>query len=444
VADRRGGGGRVTDALRAAFEALPAGPVPSWLAPLRRAGMDRFSEVGFPTARDEEWRFTPVAPIARTPFAPAASPTKPVVRADLSRFSFGHPEWPALVFVNGRLAPELSMVPALPAGVILTSLAEALVTHQELVEPHLARQAGPDATPFTALNAAFIQDGAFLRIPKDADLTDPVSFVFVTTADQAGRMTHPRNLVVVESGARASLVEMYVGLDDAAAYFTNTVTEVALGANAWLEHTRIQRESEAAYHVAFSHVHQDRDSHYRSFALAMGAAISRHNLHTRLDAPNTEALLYGLTIAHGDQLVDNHTAIYHVQPDCRSWEVYKAILDGRARGVFNGKVLVTPEAQKTDAKQTNRTLLLSAEAKVNTKPQLEIFADDVKCTHGAVVGYLDELPRFYFTSRGIPAARAEHLLTYAFAAEVLNEVQVEAVRTELDRVVRERLGITEG
>lgn len=432
----------MTDQFRAAFEALPApARAPAWLAPLRRAGLDRFEAVGFPSTRDEEWRFTPIAPVSRAALALPTPPASPVTKGDLARFTFGHPEWPQLVFVNGRLAPELSNIPALPNGVVLSSLAEALVSRPELVEPHLARQAGPEATPFTALNAAFIQDGAFLFIPKNVEVAAPVVLVFVTSPDQGGRMTHPRNLVVVEQGARASLVECYVGLNDAAAYLTNTVTEVVLGKNAWLEHTRIQRESEAAWHMGYSHVHQDRDSHYRSFALTMGAAISRHNLHTRLDAPNTEALLYGLGIARGQQLVDNHTAIYHVHPDCRSWEVYKAILDGQSRGVFNGKVLVTPEAQKTDAKQTNRTLLLSPEAKIDTKPQLEIFADDVKCTHGATVGYLDELPLFYFTSRGIPAERASRLLTYAFAAEVLDEVKVDAVRAELDRVVRERLGV---
>jgi Fe-S cluster assembly protein SufD len=218
---------------------------------------------------------------------------------------------------------------------------------------------------------------------------------------------------------------------------------VVLGKSAWLEHSRIQREHESAYHIAFTHVHQLRESHYRSFSLAMGAAISRHNLHTRLDAPETEALLYGLSIGHGEQLIDHHTAIYHDQPNCRSWEVYKAILDGKSRGVFNGKVFVKPEAQKTDAKQTNRTLLLSDEARIDTKPQLEIFADDVKCTHGAAVGYLDDLPLFYFRSRGVPADQAKRLLTYAFAAEVLDEVHVEPVRLELDRLVRERLGVSE-
>jgi Fe-S cluster assembly protein SufD len=406
--------------------------------------MDRFAAVGFPTTRDEEWRFTPLTPMTRTAFQPAEPPAVAVSRADLAGHTFGHNEWPALVFVNGRLAPELSHRPLLPEGSVLTSLAEALVTQPSLVEPHLGRLAGPDATPFTALNAAHVQDGAFVRIPREAVLADPILLVFVTSADSGGRMTHPRNLIVVEDGARVSLVEKYVGLGAEAPYFTNAVTEVVLGAGAWLEHARLQREDEAAFHIAFSHVHQERNSHYRSFTLAMGGAISRHNLHTRLAAPDTEALLYGLTIAHRDQLVDNHTAILHEQPNCRSWEVYKAILDDRSRGVFNGKVFVTPEAQKTDAKQTNRTLLRSPEARIDTKPQLEIFADDVKCTHGATVGYLDELPLFYFTSRGIPRARAEQLLTYAFAAEVVDEVHVDAVRTELERLVRDRLGIRDG
>ena len=432
----------MTSIYRTASEELAArADAPGWLGSLRHAGLSRFETVGFPSSRDEEWRFTPVTPIARAAFQPAEAPATPVMAADLARFTFGHPEWPTLVFVNGRLAPELSSRPALPEGTILTSLAEALVTHPDLVEPHLARQAGPEATPFTALNAAFIQDGAFVRIPKNADLKDPIHVVFVTSPDSDGRMVHPRNLVVVESGARVSLVESYFGLSDTAGYLTNAVTEVVLGENAWMEHPRLQREGEAAYHIAYSHVRQGRDSHYRSFTLSMGAAISRHNLHTRLDAPNTEALLYGLTIAHRDQLVDNHTAIDHVQPDCRSWEVYKAILDDRAHGVFNGKVYVTPEAQKTDAKQTNRALLLSDTARIDTKPQLEIFADDVKCTHGATIGYLDELPLFYFRSRGIPADQSKQLLTYAFAAEVMDEVKVEPVRMELDRLVRQRLGV---
>jgi Fe-S cluster assembly protein SufD len=452
----------VTEAYRSAFAGLTEAPSRR-VEELRTEGISRFNATGFPSPRDEEWRFTPITPLVRGVFAPAGPPSVVLAPEAISRFTFGTDQWPVLAFVNGRYAPELSRMPAQADRVVACSLAEALVRWPELVEPHLARQVGPDATPFTALNAAFIQDGAFIRIPEGLALVAPIQICFITVGDRPV-MTHPRNLIVVEREARAALIESYHAVEDGRRqsktvegtasnhlrspstvfdqYFTNAVTEVVLGENAWLEHTRIQREAESAYHVGYTQVLQAEASHYRSFSLAMGAAISRHNLHTRLDAPNTEALLYGLSIAHGEQLVDHHTTIYHDQPDCRSWEVYKAILDGRSRGVFNGKVLVKPEAQKTDAKQTNRTLLLSDEARIDTKPQLEIFADDVKCTHGAAVGYLDELPLFYFRSRGIPADQARRLLTYAFAAEVLNEVHVEPVRLELDRLVRERLGVT--
>jgi len=267
-----------------------------------------------------------------------------------------------------------------------------------------------------------------------------VHLVFVTTVEAAGAAMHPRSLIVVEREARASVIESYVTLADGEVYWTNPVTEVAAAAGSWLEHTRIQRESERAFHVGLTHVDQQRDSHYRSFTLAMGAALSRHNLHVRLNDENVETLMYGLYLARGEQVADNHTAIYHDRPNCRSWEVYKGVLDDRSRAVFNGKVFVQPEAQKTDAKQTNRNLLRSDLAKVDTKPQLEIFADDVKCTHGATVGRLDDVGLFYARSRGIPAEAAERLLTYAFAAEVIDEVALEPVRLELDRLVLERLG----
>jgi Fe-S cluster assembly protein SufD len=404
--------------------------------------MSRFEREGFPVSRDEEWRFTPIAPIARGVFQPGTSPAVPFPRDDAEALAYGPESWPQLVFVNGRFAPEISNTPSLPTGVVVLSLAEALARRPALVEPHLGRHVTVEATPFTALNAAFIQDGAFVLVPDGLELATPIQFCFVTTGDQQERVTHPRNLIVIGERARAAVIESYHGIGNTEpVYLTNAVTEVVLGAHAWLEHSRIQRESESAYHIAFSHVHQAEESHYRSFSLAMGGAISRHNLHTRLGAPETEALLYGLSIAEGTQLADHHTAIYHDEPNCRSWEVYKAILDGESRGVFNGKVFVTPEAQKTDAKQTNRTLLLSERARVDTKPQLEIFADDVKCTHGATVGYLDDLPLFYFRSRGVPEDRARKLLTYAFAAEVLDEIQVPEVRKALDAVVRGRLGV---
>jgi Fe-S cluster assembly protein SufD len=277
-------------------------------------------------------------------------------------------------------------------------------------------------------------------VPANTELDTPVHLIFVATDEAAGAAIRPRNLLLVERGARASFIESYVTTGSAGNSWTNPVTEVVVNANCWVEHTRIQRESERAYQIGATHVDQQRDSHYRSFSLAMGGALARHDLQARLNDENVETLLYGLYLTRGDQLVDNHTAIHHNQPNCRSWEVYKGILDDRSRAVFNGKVFVKPEAQKTDAKQTNRNLLLSDGARVDTKPQLEIFADDVKCTHGATVGRLDDIALFYARSRGVPAEEAQRLLTYAFAAEVIGEVTLQPVRLELERLVKERLG----
>ena len=434
------------------FEAFTAngGASPEWMRPVRSGAMRRFAEVGFPSPRDEEWRFTPVSAIVQSEFvAPAA--TARVTREDLAPFIFGHSEWPLLVIVDGRVDETLSSVvggslPAgslvvcsLPAGVRVTSLSEAIAAPDDTVTRHLGRHAPIDESAFTALNTAFIREGLYVHVPAGIELANPVHVLFVATGETDGTVTHPRNLIVLERGARASVIESYVTLGPGRRYFTNAVTEVVSGEGAWTEHTRIQRESEGAYHVGLTHVEQARGSHYRSFTLAMGGAIARHNLHVRLNAPNIETLMYGLYLTRGDQVVDNHTAIYHDNPNCNSWEVYKGVLDGNSRAVFNGKVFVRPEAQKTDAKQTNRNLLLSDGARVDTKPQLEIFADDVRCTHGATVGRLDDSALFYLRSRGLDAVRAQRLLTYAFAAEVVEEVALEPVRLELERLVRERL-----
>jgi Fe-S cluster assembly protein SufD len=412
-----------------------------WLEPVRRAARERFEQTGFPAARDEEWRFTPIAPIAQGSWRPAAGTAESVTREQLAGFLFGHPEWTTLVFVNGAYNEALSTLGAVPDGVRTGSLGDALRADDPALRTHLGQYAPIEGSPFTALNTASIADGGLLFVPPGVDLDRPVHFVFVSSQDAGGSVAHPRNLIVVGRGARASVIESYVTLAPGQSYWTNPVTEVAVAAGAWVEHVRIQRESEQAYHVGLTHVEQERDSHYRSFSMAMGGALARHNLHVRLNDENVETLMYGLYVTHGEQVVDNHTAIYHDQPNCRSWEVYKGILDDRSRAVFNGKVFVKPEAQKTDAKQTNRNLLLSDGAKVDTKPQLEIFADDVRCTHGATVGRLDDVALFYARSRGIPADAAERLLTYAFAAEVVDEVALEPVRNELDRLVLDRLGI---
>ena len=428
------------------IDVMPAGQVgaaveegPGWLEAVRRAAAESFRENGYPTGRHEEWRFTPVQPITTGQWDPARSGAEGVAQEDLGRFVFGEGEWTTLVFVNGEFAPALSHRGETASGVVVGTLAEAIRAGHPAVERHLGRHLNVDESAFAALNTVQMKDGGFIHVPANVELGSPVNLVYVTTAEAAGTVTHPRTLVAVERGARASLIESYVTLAEGTRYWTNPVTEVWTGQGAWLEHTRMQRESEAAYHVGFTMAAQERDSHYRHFSMAMGAAMARHNLHVRLSGENIESLMYGLYLTRGEQVVDNHTAIFHDEPHCNSWEVYKGILDDRSRAVFNGKVFVRPEAQKTDAKQTNRNLVLSDHAKVDTKPQLEIFADDVRCTHGATVGRLDEVALFYARSRGVPEAEAQRLLTFAFAAEVVDEVALEPVRSELNRLVLARL-----
>jgi Fe-S cluster assembly protein SufD len=419
------------------------GKGPAALIARRREAFDRFAAAGFPTTRDEDWRFTPVAPITRTDWrldAGRLDAGRLITAVQLEPFRFGQADWCTLVFVDGRYHAELSHRPNLLAGVTVEPFTEALARDPGFIERSFALVAQPDVTPFSALNAALAHDGAVIRVAAGAGLAEPIHILHVATAEAAGAALMTRTILAVEQGARVQFVESFAALGDAAT-FTNAVTEVIVGEGAWVEHSRIQRESESAYHVGLTQVEQGRDSHYRSFTLAMGGAIARHDLRTRLGGENVECLLYGLYLGRGDQLVDNHTVIRHEFPNCRSWEVYKGILDGRSHAVFNGKVFVTPEAQKTDAKQTNRNLLLSDTSRVDTKPQLEIFADDVKCTHGATVGRLDEIAFFYLQSRGIPRVEAQQILIYAFAAEVVTEIASLPVRTALDRLVHQRLGI---
>ncbi len=419
----------------------------------RREAFDRFMSVGFPTTKQEDWRFTPVAGIAQREWndVSAARGYPPGVgvsagRADIKPFLFDS-EWHALVFVDGVFSPELSNRPELPSGVLAEPWSQVGDRGADLIDRLFGTIARREATPFAALNEAFAVEGAVIHVAANARLTEPIQLVYVTTDGAEGTVQHLRNLVLVEAGGQAQLVESYVvpsHPDDqppSRPYWSNVVTEVRVESNAWVEHTRIQREAEAAYHIGLTSIHQERDSHYRSFTLNAGGALARHDLQARLGGENVETLLYGLYLGRGNQLVDNHTVIFHDHPHCRSWEVYKGILDDRSHAVFNGKVFVRPEAQKTDAKQTNRNLLLSEGAKVDTKPQLEIFADDVKCTHGATVGRIDEIAYYYLQSRGIPRDEAQRILTYAFAAEVVEEVAAKPVREGLDRLVQERMGV---
>ncbi len=409
-----------------------------WLAGLRQAGLEEFQRAGFPNSRDEDWRFNDLGPLTSREFRLAAQDVSGVTAEQVAPFLFAIPGVRTLVFVNGRYAPGLSSPGEPAAGVVVRNLAGALGAEAATVERHLGRYASPAAGGFTALNTAFVRDGLYVHVAAGVDAGPPVHAVFLSDGRADGAVIYPRNLLVVEQGARAAVLESYVGLGGGT-YFTNAVTEVVIGDAARFEHTKIQRESTDAFHVGTTHMHHGRDSRGVSFSVSFGAALCRNNLDVVLDGPGIEAEMLGLYTGRGRQEVDNHTSLRHAHPDCSTREVYKGILDDRAHGVFNGKIYVTPVAQKTDAKQTNRALLLSDQARIDTKPQLEIFADDVKCTHGATVGALDQTAAFYLKSRGIGGALARKILTYAFAAEVLEEIPHQAVRDGLEAIVMRQL-----
>jgi Fe-S cluster assembly protein SufD len=407
------------------------------LETLKQRAAERFAALGYPTTRNEDWKFTSVAAISQVAWkAPSAGAGDGNPSAALASL---RPELPVyeLVFVNGRCMPSLSSLGDLPAGVRVQSLAQAVQSHADQLEPWLGSVADIDNHAFTALNTSRMMDGALVIIPRGVKLSRPVHLVFLADLGQHYAV-HPRNLVIAEESSEVTIIESFGGREDTA-YFTNSVTEVVVGANARVEHLKIQREGERACHVGTIEVKQARDSRFRSFSFALGGALARTNIYSVMAGEGSDCTLNGLYLLHQNQHIDHQTRIEHAVANCSSREVYKGILDGNSHAVFNGKVYVRPEAQKTDGKQTNKNLLLSEGAKVDTKPQLEIFADDVKCTHGATVGRLDEIGLFYLESRGISAPRARRLLTYGFAAEVLGEIQQEPIRRQLERLVFERL-----
>ena len=444
---------RIPDSIevyRQDFAGQPKGP--EWLQKLRANGMARFEALGFPTTKNEDWHFTSVAPIVERPFSLArvgaasgdrrggsrrrsdAANAIGIKESDLKRFAFGEERWPTVVFVDGALSSELSSTSELGAGVRVLSLADAIDADGERIQRYLGTVAKFEQHAFTALNTAFISDGAFIEIGNDVVVDQPIHLLFISSGDS---VSHPRNLIIAGRHARASVVESYVSLRNNE-YFTNAVTEIVVGEGAHIDHYKLQRESESAFHVGTVQARQERNSQLHSFSFAVGGELARTNVYTSLDGDAATCTLNGLYLADGTQHIDNQTSIEHIAPNCPSHEVYKGVLDGRSHGVFNGKVYVHPEAQKTDGKQSNNNLLLSPSARVDTKPQLEIFADDVKCTHGATVGRLDEMAMFYLNSRGIGPETARMLLTYAFAADVLETIELEPLKNELERLVLAR------
>ncbi len=432
-----------TDWYVAAFQSFSGNggrDAPSWLRVKRGSAMDRFADAGFPKMRQEAWRFTDVRPIAERAFTLAPVPEgSPLVLPVLEPLLVTGTGTPRVVFVNGHYAAGLSSVGGLPSGVELGSLRAAIQGDHPLVLQHLMQYASTEENPFTALSTAFTDDGAFVRVPADVVVDTPLHVVFVAVPSEADPVVfHPRNLFIVESGAKASVVESYVTLRDGV-YWTNVVTEVVVEENASLDAYRLQRESTVAYHTATTQSYQKRDSNYSFVTFAFGSALSRHDINAVLDGEGAGCTLNGLSVLSGRQHVDHHTTLDHAQPHCDSWEYFNGVFDERARGVFTGRIIVRPGAQRTDSKQTNNNLLLSERARADSQPQLEIYADDVKCTHGATLGPIDERKLFYLQSRGLALDEARRLLTYGFGAEILNAVRMDELRGELDCIVREQL-----
>lgn len=427
----------------ATYSAAFAGqdPRPDWLRAVRREAFDRFVELGFPTNRQEGWRQTNLAPVAQAVFeqlpAPAPSVLVPRLRAlDLPGVDWS-PDALRLVFVNGRFAPGLSSLSeANGSGLRLGSLAPLLHARDAAVEPHLVHD-DESAQSLVALNTAFLADGAFVEIPARCVLDRPVSILHVTADSDGDRkaVTHPRTLILAGRESQAAVVETCCGFDGEV-YFTNAVTTIEVGENAALEYVRIGQDSASAFHVSKLRAHQLRDSRFAAHSISLGGALVRNDIHAILDGEGAECLLNGLFALDGSQHVDNSTVLDHAQPLCSSREYYKGILDGKAQGVFNGRIIVRPGAQHTDAIQSNKNLLLSTSAAtINAQPQLEIYADDVRCTHGATVGQLDPVALFYLRSRGLGEMESRKLLIYAFAADVLGRIKSAGLREQLEAVL---------
>ena len=399
--------------------ALPGAELP-WLAGLRERGIERFAALGFPTRNVEAWRYTNVRPLQKVAFVPAEPAEGVQIAVDRGA---AH----RLSFVNGRFRPDLSNVGDLPAGVELTSLAAVLADDPESLKDHLGAAAEDDGESFLALNTALMADGYVLRIGRGVVVEDPIEMLFIGAASDKSVAYHLRNLIVAEEGSAAVVVEDHIGHGEGA-YFSNGATEVFAGPGARLKHYKLQDEAGAAFHLHGAFVRLDRDSAYESFVLSLGARLSRNEIRTALNGSGAECFLNGAYVVAGDQHVDNTTFIDHATPHTDSREVYKGVLDDTSRAVFQGTIMVRPDAQKINGHQLNRALLLSDKAEIDAKPALEIYADDVKCSHGATAGELDDDALFYLRARGIPEPQARRILIEAFLDDVIDEITHPTVR----------------
>ncbi len=406
---------------------------------LRKMALNHLLDKGFPTKHDEEWRFTDINPILSESFALADSNRLiNIKKSDIKPLIFENWSGPQLVFIDGFYADHLSDLSINQVGITVGSLKIMLEKGQKSLMDSFEGFETYKENAFSALNTAFIKDGAVVKLEKNVIADKPIHILYIVTTHNKPQLVNPRNLIYLSENSQATIVESHFSLKDGR-YFNNPVSEIHIAENARLNHIRIQNESSKAYHIGSIFVDQKQNSHYFSTSLSFGGKITRNHIYTKLDGEGIEAILNGLYMGHGDQLIDNHTFIDHVKPYCQSHELYQGILTDNANGVFSGKIMVHPAAQKTDAKQSNNCLLLSDEARINSKPQLEIYADDVRCTHGATVGQLNENAIFYLRSRGISEQRAKNILTYAFVEQVVEGIGIDAVRDYVDNVILERL-----
>ena len=415
------------------FEKLTAGHALPWLRNLRQDAFARFCEAGFPTTHDEDWRFTNVSAIAQTAFRLTRNRRVRLSRQELEPYQVAGVAC-QLVFVNGHFARELSLLGKLPNGVKVSGLAGEISSNSEAIEQHLGRYLDIRRDAFCALNTAFVEDGAYVHIPRGTLVEEPIYLLFVSTADDAPAMSHPRNLIVAEEDSQATFVEDYVSLDGGAV-FCNTVTELVAGDHSVLSHYMIEREHKEAFNISTLRIQQGRSTNVVSHSVLLGGTLVRNNVHPVLAGEGGECLINGLFIGNGRQHLDNYMLVEHASPRCGSRQFYNGILDGHAHGVFHGRIIVHKDAQKTDAKQTNRNLLLSDDAQIDTKPQLEIYADDVKCTHGATIGQIEGDALFYLRSRGIDEVSARKLLLFAFASECLDRMRQGPVRKHVEGLI---------
>ena len=436
------------DTYKADFQAARnerAALAPGWLTGLCDQAWASFTQLGFPTARrgNEKWKYTNVAPIARAAFGYAwdLNPDTSLTASDLQEIAPLNKEWVNLVFVDGRFSELLSTTPKTVNGARITSLAEAIHYDGPVVRQHLAEHAGFQEDGFTALNTAFLNDGAFVRLPKGCVSSPPVHLVFVTTERGLPRVSYPRTLIVVEENAAVSVVETYVGPSNAE-YFTDAVTEISVGDGAQVDHYRLLMESPQSFHVGASRVSQGRDSAFSSASFSLGNTLGRNDFEVLLDGPGSSCMLNGLYLTTEGQHMDNLISIDHAKPYTSSRLNYKGILDGKSRAVFGGQVLVRKDAQKVDAQQSDKNLLLSDRAEVDSKPSLLIYADDVKCGHGATAGHVDKDSLFYLRSRGLAPETASRMLIHAFALEIIDTVGLGPLREYLDRLFMQTIPAT--